>query len=55
MPAQTAIRAHSLEKAAAQPPHRRHQPGCTRAGTGEFMGAVMPFVRNAEIYAENEP
>lgn len=32
-----------------------HQVANHSADTIEFMGAVMPFARNAEIYGENEP
>ena len=51
---QTTIRGGSIKQTAAGP---RHAPlaGDRKAGAIEFMGALVPFSRNSEIYGENEP
>src|SRR5215207_4149141 len=52
---QAAIRTRSFSQPAAHPPKKEAERGDYKAGTIEFMGTVMTFPRNAEIYGENEP
>ena len=44
-----------LVQSAINVPAAKPVPDYVLTGSIEMMGAVMPFVRNAEIYGENEP
>jgi CRP/FNR family transcriptional regulator, nitrogen fixation regulation protein len=52
---QTPIRNGSLKQTVVQARSRPPQSSDAHAGAIEWMGAVMPFARNAEVYGENEP
>src|SRR6266540_2304479 len=52
---QTAIRTGSFKQSTTAPRHVPVIPGGNPADAIEFMGVLMPFARNSEIYGENEP
>jgi len=52
---QTAIRTGSFRQPTAQPHGRPLASSGAGADVIELMGTSMPFVRNSEIYGENEP
>jgi CRP/FNR family transcriptional regulator, nitrogen fixation regulation protein len=51
----TAIRAAAYERSTAPLANKPVPTGRPSADVIEFMGTVMPFGRNVEIYGENEP
>jgi CRP/FNR family transcriptional regulator, nitrogen fixation regulation protein len=51
----TQTAAASFHRTAVQPQSKPIHSGQSAADIIEFMGTVMPFARNVEIYGENEP